>query len=436
MRRALGLAIVLLLMAVVQRASAGEPPIGGIVALALGFALVAAVLVAELTERVGLPRVTGYLLLGLACGPYVGNLITHAMARELGIFNGLAVAVIAFMAGLEMNLQRLRSSLRGLAALTVTTLAIMYVLLLPVMWAAWPWLGIAPEAAGHARLALAVVLTVVVISFSPTVTIAVLTENRARGPLSDVILTTVIFADLILILSFTVAMQFAAWATGHSTSHDVGIGVHLLWDIPGSLAYGAALGAGFALYLRFVGREVTLVLLGLCVLLSAGGTYLRFEPLLAALAAGLVVENIAPPRGDVLRVAVEEGALPVLVIFFAAAGASLRLDAVAQLGGVAVAISAFRIVSIRTATAIGGRVSGLRRDHRSLVWMGLVSQAGVTLGLAVIVANQYPGWGNALQTLVVSMIAIHEVIGPVLLRAALVRAGEIGRTDERAQSPA
>ena len=84
MRRALGLAIVLLLMAVVQRAGAGEPPIGGIVALALGFALVAAVLVAELTERVGLPRVTGYLLLGLVCGPYVGNLITHAMARELG----------------------------------------------------------------------------------------------------------------------------------------------------------------------------------------------------------------------------------------------------------------------------------------------------------------------------------------------------------------
>ena len=101
-----------------------------------------------------------------------------------------------------------------------------------------------------------------------------------------------------------------------------------------------------------------------------------------------------------------------------------------QLGIIAVAISAFRIVTIRTATAIGGRASGLRRDHRSLVWMGLVSQAGVTLGLAVIVANQYPGWGNALQTLVVSMIAIHEVIGPVLLRAALVRAGEIGRMDE------
>ena len=177
---------------------------------------------------------------------------------------------------------------------------------------------------------------------------------------------------------------------------------------------------------RFVGRELTLVLLALCVLLSAGGTYLRFEPLLAALAAGLVVENIAPPRGDVLRVAVEAGALPVLVIFFAAAGASLRLDAVAQLGidrG-----GNLRVPHLQHPHRDRHRRAGERAaapDHRRLVWMGLVSQAGVTLGLAVIVANQYPGWGNALQTLVVSMIAIHEVIGPVLLRAALVRAGEI-----------
>ena len=387
-------------------------------------------LVADLVERVALPRVTGYLLLGLACGPYVANLITQAMARELGIFNGLAVALIAFIAGLEINVQRLRSHLRTLLTLALTIIAVMYALLLPALWLAWPWLGIAPDATGLARVALAALLTVVVISFSPTVTIAVLTDTRARGPLSDAILTTVIFADLVLILCFTGAMQFAAWATGHGGADDVSVGVHLLWEIIGSFAFGASLGAVFALYLRFVGREVTLALLGLCVLLSSVGAYLRFEPLLAALAAGLVVENIAPPRGDALRLAVERGALPVLVIFFAAAGASLHLDALAELGLIAVAIAAVRMVSARTGAAAGGRLSGLQPEYRPLVWMGLVSQAGVTLGLAVIVASQYPGWGHALQTLVVSLIAIHEVIGPVLLRAALSRAGEIGRMDE------
>ena len=67
-----------------------------------------------------------------------------------------------------------------------------------------------------------------------------------------------------------------------------------------------------------------------------------------------------------------------------------------------------------------------------MVWMGLVSQAGVTLGLTIIVAQQYPRWGVALQTLVVALIAIHEVIGPVLFRAALALAGEIGRMDAAA----
>jgi heme A synthase len=84
MRRALGLAIVLLLMALVQRAAGGEPPTGSVIALALGFALIGAIRVAELTARVGLPRVTGYLLLGLLCGPFGGILCTRDLAGELG----------------------------------------------------------------------------------------------------------------------------------------------------------------------------------------------------------------------------------------------------------------------------------------------------------------------------------------------------------------
>ena len=89
----------------------------------------------------------------------------------------------------------------------------------------------------------------------------------------------------------------------------------------------------FALYLRYVGREVTIALLGAVRRsLSQLGPRLHFEPLLAALAAGLVVENIAPPSGDALKDAVERGALPVLIVFFAAAGASLQLDALATIG--------------------------------------------------------------------------------------------------------
>ncbi|HXE79617.1 MAG TPA: cation:proton antiporter [Vicinamibacterales bacterium] len=425
-----GLAVVLLLVLLVQRVGGDQPLASGSVALAIGFALIAAALVGALVERLALPRVTGYLLFGLVCGPFLLNLITAPMARELRLFNGLAVALIAFIAGLEINFERLLPQLRRTAGLGFITLGVMYAVLFPVIWLAWPWLPLEPDATPLERAAFALVVTVIVISFSPTVTIAVIAENRARGPLTDLTLAVVILADLVLILGFTLAMQLAAWAsgTGHST-HEAGLGIQVMWEILGSFAFGSALGAVFALYLRHVAREVTLVLLGLCVVLTGVGGYLEFEPLLAALAAGLVVENIAPPSGDALKIAVERGALPVLVIFFAAAGASLQLDALAKLGAVALGFAVLRGLAMWSGTAAARAWLGDRSPEARAVWLGLVSQAGVTLGLVMIVAEQYPGWGERLQTLVVSLIAIHEVVGPVLFRAALARAGEIGRMD-------
>lgn len=432
--RVVGLLIVLLLVVVVQRHSPLPAGREGEVALAMGFALIAAVLVADVVERFArMPRVSGYLLLGLICGPYVANLITEPMARELRLFNGLAVALIAFVAGLEMNLATLRPRLRSIGMVSLVVLGTMYVVLAPVLWAVWPWLPIAPEATGMLRVSLALVLTVIVISFSPTVTIAVIAENRARGPFTELVLAVVIFADLVLILSFTLVMQLTAWSSGVLQGPQSGFAAHLAWEIFGSLAFGAALGALFALYLEFIGRELTLVLLALCGVLSVVGSWLTFEPLLAALAAGLVVENIGTPRGEALRLAVERGALPVLVIFFATAGASLNLGALAQLWIAALGISVLRFGSMRLGGTLGAARSGLPEDQGRRIWMGLVSQAGVTLGLSVIVAGQYPTWGVQMQTLVIALVTLHEVIGPVVFRASLARAGEIGKTDEEAR---
>ena len=108
---------------------------------------------------------------------------------------------------------------------------------------------------------------------------------------------TVVIADLVLIIVFTVAMQLVRWTTGAPCPATSACSCGLSWEIFGSLAFGALVGALFAIYLRLIGREITIALLGFCVVLSELGPLLHFEPLLAALAAGLVVENIAP-SGD------------------------------------------------------------------------------------------------------------------------------------------
>ena len=425
--RLVALLLVVATMALVREFT-GDDATRPTMALALGFALIAALMLGEAAERLRMPRLTGYLIFGLICGPYVLNLITAQMARELQFVNGLAIALIALIAGLEINIARLTTRLRAIAAIGITTLGIMYVVLGAVFLVAWPWLPIAPDAVGMERLSMVLVLTAIVVSFSPTVTIAVIAESRARGPLSELVLAVVVLADLALILAFTVIMQFAR-TIGGTEPETAGLMVRLLWEIVGSLAFGAFLGSLFAVYLRSVGRELTLALLTLCVVLSTGGQTWHLEPLLAALSAGLVIENIAPARADVLRDAVERSSLPVLVVFFAAAGASLHLDALASIGVAAVIVATARFATIRAGTHIALKLAGARDRHSQLLWMGLVSQAGVTLGLAILVAAEFGDWGRAVQTLVVAMIALHELAGPILFREALVRAGEVGALD-------
>jgi Kef-type K+ transport system membrane component KefB len=432
--RIVALAIVIATVFAVQQLPATQASGARTTALALGFALIAALLTGDLVQRLRLPRVTGYLLLGLLCGPYLARLISGPMARELSIFNGLAVALIAFVSGLEMNLARMRAQLGTLLRLGAVSIAVIYAGLFVAFFALWPWLPIAPEAGIVARTAFAALLATLVVSFSPTVTIAVIAESRARGPFSTLVLSVTILGDLILILLFALSMQFVRWSIGHGGEHQVGLLVHLLWEIVGSISFGAIVGAAFGLYLKYVGRELTVMLLALCAVLSEAGHRLLFEPVLAALSAGLVVENIAPPAGDALKESVERGALPILVIFFAAAGASLNIAALAQLGVLAVSIAALRLLLIRVGSHVATRRVSAAQPHAELLWMGLVSQAGVTLGLTFIVAAEFPEWGSRVQTLMVALIALHQLAGPVLFRAALARTGEIGRMDAPART--
>ena len=432
MRRLAGLAAVFALALLVQQSPGGTGSAGGSAALGIGFALIAAVLVGGLAERLRLPRLTGYLALGLFCGPFFANLITHGMARELRLLNGLAVTLIALVAGLEMNVAQLRPRLRAIGIVGGVTIGLVWAVLFAAIWLAWPLLGIDTGDSPLLHAAAVAVMATLAASFSPTITIAVLAEARARGPLTELTIALVVIGDLIVILLFSLCVQLARWATGAPGSEPVGPVVVLAWEILGSLAFGAALGAVFAAYLAHIGREVTLALLGLCALLSETSAPLHLDAVLAALAAGLVIENVAPPRGDALKDAVERGSLPVLIVFFAAAGASLDVGALAATGFVAIGLALLRTGAIWAGAGLGVRAAGIQPPIDSLVWLGLISQAGVTLGLATIVAREFPTWGASVQTLVLALTALHVLVGPVLFRAGLARAGEIGKMDVEA----
>lgn len=396
-------------------------------ALALGVTLIAASIVGWVFEFAHLPRLTGYLVFGLVCGPYVANIITRPMARDLQLINGLAIAIIAFTAGLELNIFRLRPRLKAIATLAGVTILLAYVVLFALLFVAWPYLPIAPEVGGWHRAAIVAIITSVLVGFSPTVTIAVIAETRARGSLAELTLAVVVLADLALVLLFTVSME-GTRALFAQSSNAPALVASLLWELPGSMAFGAIVGALFALYLRWVGREVTLALVGMCAVITGAGALWHFDGLIAAICAGLVVENVASTEGDVLRDAIERGSTPILILFFTAAGASLQVDALASIGVAAVVIVAVRMALLYAGSVIGARMVTGEPASSPLLWRGLVSQAGVTLGLTILVSTEFPEWGGRFETLMVAIIAMHELIGPILFKSALVSTGEFGRS--------
>ena len=425
MRRLLALMLAIGAMIAVREIGQESTPASAATPLALGFALMGALIAGDALRRFHLPRLTGYLLFGVVVGPYLSNLITSPMAAQLQVFTGVATTLIALIAGLTLSVERLGSRIAAIVQMTATTLAIAMTGVAAVGWVVWRWLPIAPEAAGFERLAMLALLTVMVVSFSPTMTAAVVADSGARGRLSDSVLAIVVLADLVILVLFAVSMQLARVALDSGDGQGAEILARLAWEIGGAVAFGVLIGALFALYLRYIGREITLVLLAVCAVLSQVGTTQQLQPLLAALAAGVVIENLAVAQGDALRAAVRRGAPPVLVVFFVSVGTSLRLDALAAIGLSALALSTVRLAFIRLGAIAGVKVSGLPEPIRKYAWTGLVSQAGITLGFASVIATEFPGWGHQAQLLLVASIAIHELVGPILFRRGLTRAGEL-----------
>jgi trehalose 6-phosphate synthase len=409
----------------IQQLGAGRTSELASTALALGFTLVAAMVAGDLLRRFHLPRLTGYLLFGLMFGPYLGNVISEPMARQLQIVNGLATTIIAFIAGLAINVERLGSRVAAIAKVTVITVAVALVGLFAVAWLTWPWLPVDPEATGLPKLTMIALFVVIVVSFSPTMTAAVISETGARGRLTDLVLAMVVLADVLVLVIFSLLLQGARLTLTAGDASNVSVLVRLTWEIGGAVAFGSLVGALFALYLRFIAREPTIVLIAVLVVLSQVGAAQRFEPLLAAMAAGLVIENFAVEQGDRLKMALQRGALPVLVVFFVAVGTSLRVDALVTMGVVATGLVMVRIVLIRAGLAVGLRAADLNRRVGAYAWTGLISQAGITLGLASVLATEFPTWGGQVQMLLVALIAIDELVGPILFRTGLAQAGEI-----------
>ena len=181
----------------------------GLTALALGLALLASSIVGWLLAFLRLPRITGYLLVGLLCSPAVSQVMTPAMARDLRAASGLAIALIAFIAGLQFPMMRRTTPLRQLAMFATSTFVAAWSTAAIVLFLVWPWIPVAPALGGLERAIIIAIAATMLAAVSPSVTVAVIAEARASGPFAALATSTSLLIGLLATAAFTIGLAAA-----------------------------------------------------------------------------------------------------------------------------------------------------------------------------------------------------------------------------------
>jgi Kef-type K+ transport system membrane component KefB len=395
-------------------------------AAALGLLLVAGVLCSEILDLVRLPHLTGYLAAGVLAGPHVLHFINHETVVELSQVNGLALSLIALAGGLELRMGTLKEVWRSLISATVVQSSLVLVVTTGVFYALAPSISFTRNLAPTAVFGVALLWGVLSVSRSPSATLGILSQARADGPLTRYSLAFVMSSDIVVVLMMAASMLIARPLIIPGSDISFEALTHLGHEIYGSVCVGATLGLLLALYLKFIDRHLILVLLLLGFGFTEGVRYLKLEPLLTFITAGFVVQNLSN-QGDKILHAIEETGAIVFVVFFATAGAHLDLALLAQLWPVALALAGSRAVVTILGQLWSSRLSKDRPVIRKWGWSALISQAGLTLGLGVVIEAAFPNVGAPFRSLVVATVALNEVMGPVLFKFALDRVGETGK---------
>ncbi len=397
---------------------------------ATGFLLLAGTLAAEVLEPIGMPHLTGYLAAGMIAGPHILHLIDHETVENLSQVNSLALALIALAGGAELKVDLLRKVLRSLSIHQLVQVVFVMVTM-TVTWVAMRTLM--PFMAGMSMVmvvAIGMLWATLAVTRSPAALLAILAQTRAKGPVTNFNLAFILSSDIVVVVLLAAIMSVAKPMLDPGAVFSV---VHTFTEVGhellGSVALGTTLGLILALYCRFVGKQLLLVLIALGFGMTEMLRYLRFEALLTFMVAGFVVTNLSAQGGKFLH-SIEKAAGVVYVIFFATAGAHLDMPLLKKLWVVAVLLAGSRIVFTMIAHAIGSRVAGDPPEVRRWGWAGLVSQAGLALGVAAVIERTFPAFGPPFRSLSLATIAINEMIGPVLFKLSLDRTGETSHAPE------
>ncbi len=410
----------------------------GLVNMSLGFVILIAYVISKEGTRIYLPLISGYIFAGIIAGPYVSGFLTIDMVERLRLIDDLALSFIALTAGGALRLQSLKRRRTSiLSNITLQVVIVFFAVFLFVRMSG-KYFSITENLPAAKIVVFAILLGTIAIARSPSSAIAIISECRAAGVFVETVLGVTITIDVLIIILFTVALTVSKIFLSSSGILDASVFIILLGEMGFSILIGAILGKGISLYISRIRHDLPLFLLFIAFGVAKTSfwltgfmeahfnIFLHLEPLLICMSAGFFVQNFSR-EGPFFMESLERMALPIFVLFFSLAGASLNMTSLIACWPFALCFASVRMAGIFCSTWLAGTLSRDKAIHRKTAWMAYMTQAGVAIGLAQLAERQFPEIGVYLTTVVLAVITINQIVGPIMFKAALNIVGETGK---------
>lgn len=423
----------------------------------IGLILTLGVLGSDALKKLKIPVILGFILMGIVAGivlrPF--GLFQEHYASITNVVVAVALGFIGFHLGSEINWNTLKSMSSKVFIILLFEAFITFILVTLLV------LAITQE------LYLALLFGALASATAPAGTAAVFWEFDCKGPLTSTTMIILALDDIFAIILTDFAIDYASIHLGGSKFSLFNLFVPMLIDISFSICLGLIAGILFSIALNREeehGEYVNLVIGAVLVCIGIS-VFLEISYILSTMVFGITIASLTqkPEIDPQKRAMISEmfgssaediiGMIdhkylkessnephqifhevykigyPIIALFFVLIGINLDITTLAQIGFLGLLYLIGRTVAKSIGAYIGAVVVRAEENVRNYLGPCLYSQAGVALGLAVLISDKLaalgvPETGLLVLNTITATTIVFQIFGPLAIKWAVQRSGE------------
>ena len=400
--------------------------------MTVGIILIVGFIFGELARKIKLPKVTGYILAGVFLNPQFLPIIPHDFPYHTGLITNVALTFITFSVGGTLLFSRIKKLGKSIVWITICEAQFAFLIVAVGFLIATPFLINVSDSSW--------LVTFIPISFliaslasptDPSATLAITHEYKAKGEVSSTIMGVAAFDDVLGIINYSIVVVVAAALVKHVHAGLSQVFLTSLVAVCGAVFLGALFGCVLNFVSSLIQREtegmLIVLIFGLLSLCFGLSTIFGVDELLATMTMGVIVVNFNKKHEKVFKILERYTEELIFVLFFTLSGMHLDFAGLRNSFWLVLLFVILRTFGKVSGTIFGAIISKSSKKVRRYVAGGLLPQGGIVIGLALLMSQNpvFAEFSNIILSIIIGATVIHELLGPVIAKMTLIKAGEI-----------